>query len=104
MLVILFVDVQFALDFQLIGGIIIIQVLPAVVFGLYTRWFRRWALLVGWAAGIAASTKRRKATTTQKRAIPQSGQCLQRQVRARRPSRVRRRPRPIRRTKPRATP
>jgi len=55
LLVILFVDVQFALDFQLIGGIIIIQVLPAVVFGLYTRWFHRWALLVGWAAGIATS-------------------------------------------------
>jgi SSS family solute:Na+ symporter len=55
LLVILFVDVQFALDFQLIGGIIIIQILPAVVFGLYTRWFHRWALLIGWAVGIAAS-------------------------------------------------
>jgi len=55
LLVILFVDVQFALDFQLIGGIIIIQILPAVVFGLYTRWFHRWALLIGWAAGIAVS-------------------------------------------------
>jgi solute:Na+ symporter, SSS family len=55
LLVILFVDVQFALDFQLIGGIIIIQILPAVVFGLYTRWFHRWALLIGWAVGIATS-------------------------------------------------
>jgi SSS family solute:Na+ symporter len=55
LLVILFVDVQFALDFQLIGGIIIIQILPAVVLGLYTRWFHRWALLAGWAVGIATS-------------------------------------------------
>jgi solute:Na+ symporter, SSS family len=55
LLVILFVDVQFALDFQLIGGIIIIQILPAVVLGLYTRWFHRWALLAGWAVGILTS-------------------------------------------------
>jgi len=53
--VILFVNVSFALDFQLIGGIIIIQVLPAVVFGLYTRWFHRWALLGGWLVGMVMS-------------------------------------------------
>ncbi len=53
--VILFMNVSFALDFQLIGGIVIIQVLPAVVFGLYTRWFHRWALLAGWAVGMAMS-------------------------------------------------
>ncbi|MDQ1681362.1 MAG: solute:Na+ symporter, family [Frankiaceae bacterium] len=55
LVIILFLDVQFAIDFQLIGGIIIIQILPAVVFGLYTRWFHRWALLAGWAVGIAMS-------------------------------------------------
>jgi SSS family solute:Na+ symporter len=55
LLVLIYLDVQFALDFQLIGGIIIIQVLPAVVFGLYTRWFHRWALLAGWAVGIVLS-------------------------------------------------
>jgi SSS family solute:Na+ symporter len=55
LLVLIYLNVQFALDFQLIGGIIIIQVLPAVVFGLYTGWFHRWALLVGWAVGIALS-------------------------------------------------
>ena len=48
-------DVQFALDFQLIGGIIIIQTLPAIVGGLFTRWFHRWALLGGWAVGMAMS-------------------------------------------------
>ena len=52
---VLFLNVQYALDFQLIGGVIIIQILPAVVFGLYTKWFHRWALLAGWAIGMAAS-------------------------------------------------
>jgi SSS family solute:Na+ symporter len=52
---VIFLNVQYALDFQLIGGIVIVQILPAVVFGLYTRWFHRWALLSGWAVGMAAS-------------------------------------------------
>jgi SSS family solute:Na+ symporter len=30
-------------------------VLPALVFGLFTRWFHRWALLAGWAVGMALS-------------------------------------------------
>jgi solute:Na+ symporter, SSS family len=34
----------------------IIQTLPAVFLGLYTRWFNRWALVIGWAAGITAGT------------------------------------------------
>src|SRR5579875_947716 len=55
LLVILFLNVSFALDFQLIGGIIIIQILPAVVFGLYTRWFHRWALMAGWVVGMVSS-------------------------------------------------
>ena len=29
----------------------IIQTLPAVMLGLYTRWFNDWALLIGWAVG-----------------------------------------------------
>lgn len=52
---VLFLNVQYALDFQLIGGVVIIQILPAVVFGLYTGWFHRWALLAGWAIGMGAS-------------------------------------------------
>src|ERR1700712_1791359 len=51
---ILGLDVQYALDLQLIGGVLILQVLPAVVFLLYGRWFHRWALLAGWAVGMAA--------------------------------------------------
>jgi SSS family solute:Na+ symporter len=52
---VLFLNVQYALDFQLIGGIVIIQILPAVVFGLYTKWFHRWALLSGWVIGMTSS-------------------------------------------------
>jgi SSS family solute:Na+ symporter len=51
---ILGLDVQYALDLQLIGGVLILQVLPAVVFLLYGRWFHRWALLAGWAVGMAS--------------------------------------------------
>ncbi len=46
-------DPEFSIDLQLIGGIIILQTLPAVAIGLYTRWFHRWGLIAGWAAGMA---------------------------------------------------
>ena len=51
--VILALEPQFSLDLQLIGGVIILQTLPAVGLGLFTAWFHRWALLAGWAAGMA---------------------------------------------------
>jgi SSS family solute:Na+ symporter len=51
---IIFLDPQFSIDLQLIGGVIILQTLPAVAIGLYTRWFHRGALIAGWAAGMAA--------------------------------------------------
>ncbi len=38
---ILALDPQFSIDLQLIGGIIILQTLPAVALGLYTGWFHR---------------------------------------------------------------
>jgi solute:Na+ symporter, SSS family len=53
---ILFVPTQFAIQLQLLGGIWIIQTLPAVMLGTFTRWFNPWALLVGWAAGTLAGT------------------------------------------------
>ena len=53
---ILFVPTQFAIQLQLLGGIWIIQTLPAVLLGAYTRWFNSWALLVGWALGTYAGT------------------------------------------------
>jgi solute:Na+ symporter, SSS family len=51
---ILFIDPQFSIDLQLIGGVIILQTLPAVALGLYTRWLHRGGLIAGWAAGMAA--------------------------------------------------
>jgi SSS family solute:Na+ symporter len=53
---IVFVPTQYAIQLQLLGGIWIIQTLPAVMLGAYTRWFNDWALLIGWAAGTAAGT------------------------------------------------
>ena len=53
---ILFVPTQFAIQLQLLGGIWIIQTLPAVMLGAYTRWFNSWALLIGWAIGTYAGT------------------------------------------------
>jgi solute:Na+ symporter, SSS family len=53
---ILFVPTKFAIELQLLGGIWIIQTLPAVMLGVYTRWFDDWALLAGWAVGTASGT------------------------------------------------
>lgn len=47
---------DFALNLQLLGGIWILQTLPAIVIGLYTRWFHRYALLAGWAIGMIWGT------------------------------------------------
>ncbi len=53
---ILFVPTKYAIQLQLLGGIWIIQTLPAVMLGAYTRWFNAWALLAGWAVGTFAGT------------------------------------------------
>src|SRR4051794_33549211 len=50
--VILALDPQFSIDLQLIGGVIILQTLPPIVLGLWTRWCHGWALLAGWAVGL----------------------------------------------------
>jgi SSS family solute:Na+ symporter len=52
----LFLPTQFALDLQLLGGLWILQTLPAVIFGLFTNWFRAPALLAGWACGLSIGT------------------------------------------------
>jgi SSS family solute:Na+ symporter len=49
---IVFVDPQYAIDLQLIGGVIILQTLPMVAIALYTRWFHVWGLVAGWVAGM----------------------------------------------------
>ena len=53
---VLTLDKQNAINFQLLGGIWILQTFPAIVFSLYTRWFHRWALLAGWAVGMVYGT------------------------------------------------
>jgi len=46
----------YAIQLQLLGGIWIIQLLPTILLGLYTRWRNASALLVGWATGLAIGT------------------------------------------------
>src|SRR3974390_409549 len=53
---IVFVPSQYAIYLQLLGGILIVQTLPSVMLGVYTRWFNDWALLIGWAVGTIAGT------------------------------------------------
>jgi SSS family solute:Na+ symporter len=47
---------SFAINLQLLGGVWILQTFPAIVVGLYTRWFHRWAVLLGWAVGMIYGT------------------------------------------------
>jgi SSS family solute:Na+ symporter len=53
---VVFLPMQYAIDLQLLGGIWMLQVFPAIVFGLFTRWFRPNALLAGWALGMVLGT------------------------------------------------
>ncbi|MFF0427280.1 monocarboxylate uptake permease MctP [Streptomyces sp. NPDC004520] len=53
---VLTMDKTVAINFQLLGGIWILQTFPALVGGLFTRWFHRWALLAGWAVGMVYGT------------------------------------------------
>ena len=52
---IILVPTKYAIDFQLLGGVAMIQVFPALVFGLYTRRIHGMALLIGWIVGMATS-------------------------------------------------
>ena len=54
LLCVLAIDPQFSIDLQLIGGVIILQTLPSVGLGLFTRWPHRTGLVAGWFAGMAA--------------------------------------------------
>jgi SSS family solute:Na+ symporter len=53
---VIFLPTEYAIDLQLLGGVWIVQTLPSVIFGLYTRWLHRWALLTGWFAGMLTGT------------------------------------------------
>jgi len=47
---------SYAIHFQLLGGIWIIQLLPPILLGLFTQRFNAHALLLGWAGGTAIGT------------------------------------------------
>jgi solute:Na+ symporter, SSS family len=53
---IIVLPVQYAIQLQLLGGVWIIQTLPAIVIGLFTRWFRGRALTLGWLTGMIVGT------------------------------------------------
>ena len=56
LLFVLALDKQNAINMQLLGGVWILQTFVAIVAGLFTRWFHRWALLAGWAVGMVYGT------------------------------------------------
>jgi solute:Na+ symporter, SSS family len=56
LLFVLALSKTFSINLQLLGGIWILQTFPAIVIGLYTRWFHRWALGIGWAVAMLYGT------------------------------------------------
>lgn len=56
LLFILLIPTSNAINFQLLGGVWIMQTLPPVIIGLYTRFLHRYALLLGWLVGMVAGT------------------------------------------------
>jgi solute:Na+ symporter, SSS family len=44
------------INFQLAGGVWILQTLPAVFLALYVGWFHRWAVILGWVVGVGYGT------------------------------------------------
>lgn len=53
---IIFLPIQYAVDLQLLGGIWILQIFPAVALGLYGIPLSAGPLFVGWLAGIISGT------------------------------------------------
>jgi SSS family solute:Na+ symporter len=53
---ILVLPLPYAVQLQLLGGVWIIQTLPAVMLALYIRFFNGWALLLGWFVGVGSAT------------------------------------------------
>src|ERR1700736_2658658 len=53
---IIFLPIQYAIDFQLLGGIWMLQTFPAVVLGLYRVPLRGGPLFVGWLSGMVCGT------------------------------------------------
>src|SRR6202041_1812067 len=55
LLFIIFAPTQYAIQLQLLGGIWIIQTLPTIMLGVFTRWFNVWPLLFGGGLGPSAA-------------------------------------------------
>lgn len=53
---ILFFPTELAINLQLLSNIWIVQTLPTVFLALYTTWFHRKALAIGWGAGMIVGT------------------------------------------------
>lgn len=53
---IIFFPTTLSINLQLLSTIWILQTLPAVFLGLYTNWFHRWSLLIGWFFGMVVGT------------------------------------------------
>jgi SSS family solute:Na+ symporter len=53
---VLYLPTPYAIEMQLLGGIWMCQLVPSIVIGVFTRWLHPWALLAGWAAGMASGT------------------------------------------------
>ena len=60
----------YAIQLQLLGGIWIIQLLPPILLGLYTRSCNAPALLIGWAVGLATGTYMAATQDLRARSIP----------------------------------
>jgi solute:Na+ symporter, SSS family len=56
LLIIVFLPTQYAIDLQLLGGVWILQIFPAIVFSLYTRRMNTPGLFLGWLVGIVTGT------------------------------------------------
>jgi len=46
----------YAIEMQLLGGIWIAQIFPAVVIGVFTRWLHPWALFCGLITGLGSGS------------------------------------------------
>src|SRR5205085_538833 len=53
---VIFLPTKYAIDLQLLGGVWILQTLPSIIVGLFTRWFHKGALVAGWAVGMSVGT------------------------------------------------
>jgi SSS family solute:Na+ symporter len=53
---VIFGQPSYAIVLQLLGGIWILQTFPAIILGLFVRWFHPQALLAGWLTGMVCGT------------------------------------------------